>query len=105
MILDQACRSLPILSSQRMRYCLDHQPLLLVPCAGALMQSRDLSGGRTAVQSGLQYLCEQVMIAIPLPCVIQWHQEQVRPFQLLEDDLAVRLGTGGWGLETRGVSV
>ena len=43
-------------------------------------------------QAGAQGVGEQVMVAVPHPLVVQRHQEQVGPLQLLQDPLAVAAG-------------
>src|SRR2546423_12024983 len=71
-----------------MWYCLGEALVLLVPPAGATMQGRDQRGGRL-LQALAQGLGKQVMVAIPLPFVIEGDQEQVGTLQEVELCLAV----------------
>src|SRR5437588_8598828 len=53
-----------------MWHCLGEALVLLVPPTGATMQGRDQRGGRL-LQALAQDLDKQVMVAIPLPFVIE----------------------------------
>ena len=70
-----------------MWYCLGEALVLLVPPAGATMQGRDQRGGRL-LQALAQDLDKQVMVAIPLPFVIEGGQEQIGMLQEIELCLA-----------------
>ena len=55
----------------------------LVPVRGAPVQDGDelrLALGKLA----LEQVAEKVVVAVPLTLVVEWHQKQVRPFDLLE---------------------
>ena len=86
---DQISRPLPIVRRQGVPHCLGDQPLLLVPETGAAVKGRRRPGARTARQTVAYHLGEQMMIAIPLPFVIQRHEKQIGALQLIEYELAV----------------
>src|SRR5512134_2853589 len=73
--------------------------MLLVPRAGAPVQ-RGYQIGLLRSQMRSEHLGKQVMIAIPLALVIQWHNKEVAALQRFEEYLG--FGIGDWGLGVRG---
>ena len=67
--------------------CLGEQSLLLVPAAGAQVQVRDQRGS-SLLQQPAQGLGKQAVVAIPLTLLVKSYQEQVRPLQEVEQNLA-----------------
>src|SRR2546421_1189657 len=70
-----------------MWHCLCEALVLLVPPAGATVQGGDQRGGRL-LQALTQDLDKQVMVAIPLPFVIEGGQKQIGTLQEIELCLA-----------------
>ena len=68
--------------------------MLLVPRAGALVQRREQIG-LLGPQLCSEHLGKQVVIAIPLARVIEWHNKEVAALQRLELRLAALLATHG----------
>src|SRR5579859_855897 len=64
--------------------------MLRVPCTGFLMEERDSIRMRT-LQTLAQHLREQVVIAVPLPLIVQGEQKEIGLFQPLEHHLPLRL--------------
>src|ERR671933_1353244 len=63
--------------------------MLLIPGCRSRMEQPNLVRRGAACQAMAQDIREQVMIAIPLPRVVQRHHEQVGLLQLLQDSLTI----------------
>ncbi|HXZ71884.1 MAG TPA: hypothetical protein VEH31_13605 [Streptosporangiaceae bacterium] len=92
MPLDQPGGPSGIPGSQRVPDRFIGQPVLLTPRCGVMVQYRR-PAGLLLLQPGAQQVGEQVVVAPPAAHLIQRHQEQVRPFHLLQH----RLATGAAG--------
>src|SRR5215470_9691226 len=87
-LLNQADSLLDSGDGQCMGYCLVEQLALLEPAAGSAVQFRNQ--GRVCLpQTGAQYLGKQLMVAIPLPFIVQGDQEQVAPLDVRQPRLAI----------------
>src|SRR5215470_18578325 len=87
-LLNQTDSLLDIGDGQCMGYCLVEQLVLLVPVRGPAVQLRNQ--GRVCLpQTGAQYLSKQLMVAIPLPFIVQGEQEQVAPLDVRQPRLAI----------------
>jgi len=69
-----------VLGGQGVPYRLRGQVVALVPPAGTLMQQRNLVG-LLAEQVRSQHVGEQVVVAVPLPLIVQGDEEEVGPLQ------------------------
>src|SRR5215467_8716206 len=78
MLFNQVGGSLYIGNSQRMSHCLGEHVVLLVPAAGTTVEFGHFCWLRL-LQAVLQHLGKQMVIAIPLPLVVQCVDEQVGP--------------------------
>ena len=80
-LLDQAGSGADVLGRDGILQRVLGQAAALAPGGGAALHGRGQSGF-AAFQLGPEHVAEQVMVAVPLPAVIQRHQQQVRPGQL-----------------------
>jgi len=78
--LHQVDRSLEVLSSQRVLDRLFGQIVALEPMAGTLVQQWNLIR-LLADQTRPQHVGEQLVVAVPLPPVVQGNEEQIGPVQ------------------------
>ena len=78
--LHQVGRVVEVLGGQGVPYRLLGQVVALVPPAGALVQQRNLVG-LLAEQARSQHVGEQVVVAVPLPAIVQGDEEQVGALQ------------------------
>ena len=78
--LDEVGRPVEVPRSQCMPDRLLGQVVRLVPAAGPLVQLRS-QVGLLGEQARPQHLGEQMVVAIPLPLVVQGDEEEVRPLQ------------------------
>ena len=74
--------------SQRVSDCLLSHVVRLIPVAGALVQQRDLFR-LLGEQARPQHIGEQVVVAVPLPLVVQGDEEEVGPLQARQHAAAV----------------
>ena len=65
------------------------RPGRLMPGARALVQGRH-QGRFCPGQPALQQLREQVVVPVPLPVVVEWHQEEILPVEHLDDPRGTR---------------
>ena len=72
--------SAEVVARQRMLHGQRHRSLTLEPDAGPAMQLRPVIRPFLH-QVRLQHVREKVVVAPPLPAVVEWHQEQVGAFQ------------------------
>src|SRR5512139_1185672 len=56
-----------------------------MPRSRAGMQPCDPLGSKGLQELGTQEVGEEMMIAVPVPLIIERHQEEIRPFQVLKD--------------------
>src|SRR3712207_1863768 len=70
-LLDQVGSVCPIMACQRMIYRFRDQSLLLKPGARPPVEERHVCGGYRAAQALAQHLGEQVMVAVPLPRIVE----------------------------------
>ena len=100
--LDPGRRVLGGVAGQRVADRFRQQPFPAEPGAGPPVEGGRCIGTGLAGQAGAQGVGEQVVVAVPDPLVVQRHQEQVGPLQLLQDRLAVA-GGGRCGVRPVGV--
>src|SRR5215471_3325306 len=86
-LLDQADSLLDIGNGQRMGYCLVEELVLLEPAAGPAVQFRN-HGRLCLPQTIAQSLGKQLMVAIPLPFIVERDQEQVAALEMRQPCLA-----------------
>ena len=88
MRLDDPGRPLVVATGERVSEGVVGQLVLLVPVGGGAVQ-RGGPGGVLACQSGPQQVGEQVVVAPPPALAVERQQEQVRPLDGLQQQLAV----------------
>ena len=94
--LDEVRGSREVLAGHRVADRLGAFAVLLVPLGRAPMELRDVLGPLIA-QARLEHVGEQMVVAIPLPPVVQGDEEQVPPLERLEHRLAAVLAGDGVG--------
>ncbi len=85
---DQACGVLHIGNRQGMGHRLYEETVLLVPLAGVEVEVRNTCGPKLP-QPTAQHLGKQVVVAIPLPPVIERDEEQIGPLHILQQCLTI----------------
>ena len=100
--LDPGRRILGGAAGQRVVDRFREQAFPAEPAAGPPVEGGHRLGAGLAGQPGAQHVGEQVVVAVPDPLVVQRHQEQVGPLQLLQDRLAVPGGGGQQRIAQRG---
>src|SRR5215467_9326413 len=84
---NEASSSVKIVGSQSMLYGFGDESVLFVPYAGATMQCGD-ERGFCLLQVAREHLGKQVVVAVPVPLVIERSHKQVRAFERFEHRLA-----------------
>src|SRR6266566_3838342 len=82
-LLYQACCLREIGGCQSVVNGFADQFMLRIPCAGSLMELSD-SIWLHALQTLAQHLCEQLVIAVPPPLIVQGEQKEIGLFQPLK---------------------
>src|SRR5215472_1167854 len=94
-MLKEACRQLEIVGGQGVLHGLADEALLFIPLAGSPMQQGNQS--RFLVpQTVTHHLCEEVVIAVPLPPIVQWREKELSCFDALEHRLSCGLARDGF---------
>src|SRR5688500_2789066 len=88
MRFNEPCGRLPFLRRQKMVDSVDNDLLLLKPNGRAAVQFCLLCGCDTTCEALAQDLCKEMVIAIPTPFIVQWHDEEIGTLQLLQKQLA-----------------
>ena len=96
--LHEVGRAIEVPRSQSVPDRLLSRVMCLVPAAGAQVQQRN-QVRRLGEQARAQHVGEQVVVAVPLPLVVQGHEEEVGPLQGPEHVVAVI--TAGDGVTQR----
>jgi hypothetical protein len=81
-LLDELDGPLDVPGGQRMLGRLGCPPVLFVPLRRPRMQFFDVPGTLT-LQTAPQEVCEEVMVTIPAPLLVQRDDEEVLPLQFL----------------------
>ena len=79
LVFDQRCGGLTVAGCDEVPDGISSETMVGQPASGASVELFD-----TAERLEAQPLREQRVIAVPLPAVVEWQQEQVEPLQLLE---------------------
>jgi hypothetical protein len=96
--LDEASRPFEVLGCQGVPHCVFREAVPLVPLAGRGMHRRHVVG--VLLQDArAEHFGEEVVVAVPLPPVVQRHQEEVGPVERHEGHGAV--GAPGDGVAER----
>jgi len=78
---NQMLDPLDIPSQQRIPHSFDDLPFALIPYARAAVQGRNLVG-LGLLKPATEQISEELMIAIPMPLIVQRDQEQIGLFQV-----------------------
>ena len=82
----QALGALDILSRGCMTKGFKSQAVVLIPFAGANVAFGDISRGEGLTQAFAQQIPKKMVIAIPLPLVVQGNDEKVGALEILKDE-------------------
>jgi hypothetical protein len=72
------------------------------PCASRLMEGIDLSLTCRRLQSVMQQILKQLMVAIPVMLIVQWDEEQTGAIDLFQQLLAFAQGLAQYDFTQRG---
>src|SRR5436305_2114617 len=102
---NQTLGTLNITGSSRMVKRFKREAMVFIPLAGTTMQCGHIphvifrKRGASLLQSLPQQICEEMVIAVPTPLVVQGDEEQVGAFEILEGCLP-----GNRGVQQNGIT-
>jgi len=86
--LDQLRRKVMVGGGERVLDRLSDQPVALVPTGGTEVQLAHASG-TLAPEPASKEICEEIMVTVPAPLVVQSEEEEVLPLKTLQHRLPI----------------